>query len=67
MKLVTDFLFLGSKITVDGACSYETKTIVSWQESNDKLREYVEKQRYYSANKGPHSLDYGLPSGQVWL
>ena len=23
MKLVTDFLFLGSRITVDGACSHE--------------------------------------------
>ena len=26
----TDFLFLGSKITVDGDCSY---TVASWQES----------------------------------
>ena len=25
MKVVTDFLFLGSKITVDGDCSHEIK------------------------------------------
>ena len=25
VKAVTDFVFLGSKITVDGDCSYETK------------------------------------------
>ena len=25
MKIVTDFIFLGSKITVDGDCSYEIK------------------------------------------
>ena len=25
MEVVTDFLFLGSKITVDGDCSHETK------------------------------------------
>ena len=25
MKTVTDFIFLGSKITVDGDCSYEIK------------------------------------------
>ena len=26
MKAVTDFIFLGSKITVDGDCSHEIKT-----------------------------------------
>ena len=26
METVTDFIFLGSKITVDGKCSYEIKT-----------------------------------------
>ena len=26
MKTVTDFIFLGSKITVDGGCSHEMKT-----------------------------------------
>ena len=35
-------------------------TIVSWQESNDKPRQYVEKQRHYSANKGPYSQGYCL-------
>ena len=25
METVTDFIFLGSKITADGACSYEIK------------------------------------------
>ena len=25
LKTVTDFLFLGSKVTADGDCSYETK------------------------------------------
>ena len=41
--------------------------IVSWQESDDKPRQCVEKQRLYSANKGPHSQGYGLPSGHVHL
>ena len=39
----------------------------SWQESNDKPRQCVEKQRHYSANKGLYSQDYGLPSGHVWF
>ena len=27
----------------------------------------VEEQRHYSANKGPYSQGYGLPSGHVWM
>ena len=39
----------------------------SWQESDDKPRQCVEKQRHYSANKDLYSQGYGLPSGHVWL
>ena len=39
----------------------------SWQESNDKSRQCVEKQRYYSANKGPYNQGYGPPSGYIGL
>ena len=46
---------------------WNQKTIAFWQESNDKHRQYVEKQRHYSANKGLYSQDYGLPSGHVQL
>ena len=41
--------------------------ILSWQESDDKLRQCIEKHRLYSADKGPHSQGYGFPSGHVWL
>ena len=34
---------------------------------NDKPRQCVEKQRHYSANKGPYSQGHGLPSGHVWM
>ena len=37
----------------------------SWQESNDKPRQGVEKQRHCSADKGPCSLVFGLPSGHL--
>ena len=39
----------------------------SWQGSYDKPRHCVEKQRHYSAVKGPYSQGYGLPSGHVQL
>ena len=40
---------------------WKQKTIASWQESNDKARQYVEEQRHYSAGKDPYSQVYGLP------
>ena len=46
---------------------WNVKTIASWQENYDKPRQRVEKQRHYSANKGPYSQDYGLSSGHVQL
>ena len=37
METVTDFIFLGSKITVDGDCSHEMKkTLAPWKKSYDK-------------------------------
>ena len=33
VETVTDFMFLGSKITEDGDCSHEIMTLVPWKES----------------------------------
>ena len=38
VKTVTDFMFLGSKITADGDCSHEIKTLTPWKESYNQLR-----------------------------
>ena len=65
-RSMTDFLFLGSKITADGDSSHEIRRhLLFWQESYDKPRQYVEKQRYYSSNKGVYSQGYSLLSGHV--
>ena len=40
VEVVTDFLFLGSKITVGGHRSHEIETVTSWQESYDKPRQF---------------------------
>ena len=37
LKTVTDLIFLGSKITVDGGHSHEIKDTGSWKESYDNL------------------------------
>ena len=53
VEIVTDFFILGSKITGQWLQPWNQKTVASWQESNDKQRQCVEKQRHYFADKGP--------------
>ena len=67
VETVTDFIFLGSKITADGDCSHEIKTLAPWKESYDQTRQHIEKQRHYFGNKGPSSQIYGFLSSHVWI
>ena len=46
METVADFIFLGSKTTVDGDFSHEIKkTLTLWKKSCDKPRQHIEKQK----------------------
>ena len=40
METMTDFIFLGSKITADGDCSH-WKTLAPWKKSYDKPRQHI--------------------------
>ena len=51
METVTDFILGDSKITADGDCSHEIKTLNPWKESYDQLRHHIKKQKHYFANK----------------
>ena len=55
METMTDFIFLGSKITEDSDCSHETMMLAPWKKSHDKTRSLIKKQRHYSADKDPYS------------
>ena len=67
-EIVTDFLFLSSQITADSDYSHEIRRwLLLGRKVITNLDECVEKQRHYSANKGPYSQGYGLPSGHVRL
>ena len=52
METVTDFIFLDSKITADGDCSHEIKTLAPWKKSYGKPRQHVKKQKHHFAYKG---------------
>jgi len=43
METVKDFIFLGSKITANGDCGHEIKTLAPWKKSYDKPRQVYEK------------------------
>ena len=67
METVTDFIFLGSKITADGDCSQEIKTLAPWKESYDKPRQHAIKHRHCLVNKRLPSPSYGFSSSHVWI
>ena len=56
MEVVTDFLFLGSKITGDDDCSHEIRRRLLVGRKAMTNRDSVEKQRRYSASKVLYSL-----------
>ena len=68
-ETVTDFILLGSKITADGDCSHEIKTLAPKKKIYDEPRQHIKKQRHYFANKGPSSQSYRTSffSSHVWM
>ena len=67
VETVSDFIFLGSKITADGDCSHEIKMLTPWKKSYDQHRQHIQKQRHYFANKGLSSQGYSFSSSHVWM
>ena len=64
---VTDFIFLGSKITAVGDCSHEIKRCLLLGRKVDQPRQHIKKQRHHFAGKGPFSQSYGFSSSHVWM
>ena len=56
---VTDFIFLGSKITADSDCSHEIKRYLLF---GGKAMTNLN-----TADIGPYSQSYGFPSSHVWM
>ena len=62
METVTDFIFLGSKITADSDCNHEIKMVAPWKKSYDKPRQSIKKQRHHFVDKCPYNQSYGFSS-----
>ena len=67
METVTDFIFLGSKITADGDCCHEIKTYLLLGRKAKTNLDSILKSKYYFADKGPSSQSYGFSSSHVWM
>ena len=67
VETVTDFIFLSSKITVDGDCSDETKRPLLIGRKAMINLDSIKKQRHYFSDKGPSSQSYGFSSSHVQM
>ena len=67
METVTDFIFLGTKITADGDCSHEIKRcLLLGRKAITNLDSMLRKRQYF-ANKDSYSQSYGFSSSHVWM
>ena len=67
VETVSDFIFLGSKITADGDCSHEIKGHTLFGRKVITNIDSIFKSRHYFANKSPSSQGYGFSCGHVWM
>ena len=66
VETVTDFIFLGSKITADGDCSHEIKRhLLLGRKTMTKL-DSILKSRHSFADKDPACQSCGFSSTHVW-
>ena len=68
METVTDFIFLGSKITADGDCSHEIKTcLVLERKAMTNLDSILKSRDITLSTKVHSSQSYGFSSSHVWM
>ena len=68
VETVANFLFLGSKITVDGDYSpMKLEDTCSLEGKLYKSKHHIKKQRHHFANKGLYNQSYGVSSSHVWM
>ena len=68
VEKLTDFIFLGSKITADGDYSHEIKrSLLLGRKAMTNLEQHIKKQRRRFANKGLYSQSYGFSSSHVQM
>ena len=68
VETVTDFIFLGSKITADGDCSHEIKRRLHLGRKAMTNLDSILKSRHITLpTKVPSSQSYSFSSSHVWM
>ena len=67
METVTDYIFLGAKITADGDCSHEIKRRLLLGRKAMTNLDSILKSRHYFVYKVPYTQSYGFFSTYVWM
>ena len=67
MQTVTDYIFLGSRITADGDCSHEIKSRLLLGRKTMTNLDSIMESRDYFADKGTSSQSYDFSSSHVWM
>ena len=68
VETVANFIFLGSKIIVDGDYRHKIKRhLLLGGNAMTNLDNVLKKQRHHFANKGPYSQKYGFSISHVWM
>ena len=67
METVTDFIFLGYKITAGGDCSHEIERHLLLERKAMTNLDSILNSRDFFANKGLSSQSYGFSSSHVWM
>ena len=66
-ETVSDFIFLGFKITADGDCSHEIKRHLLLGRKVMTNLDSIFKNRDITLQQSPSSQGYGFSSGHVWM
>ena len=65
---MTDFIFLGSKITADGDCSHEIKRcLLLARKAMTNLNSILKSREHHFTDKGLYSQSYDFSSRHVWM
>ena len=67
VETVTDFIFLGSKITADGDCSHEIRRHLLLARKYMISLYRILKSRHYFAYRSSSSQSSDFPSSHVWM
>ena len=64
---MTDFIFLGSKITLDSDCSHEIRRCFLGRKAMTNLDSILKSRDVIFADKGPYGQNYVFSSSHVWM